>query len=142
MGKGFGKRFLYFAVFLFCFGLGFLSVVPVMAQEDAVRTKVVDTKFLINSAVLAGSSAFDVETTLRALKNPNAREGNPIMKPLVELGRPATYSFVGAMDAGSIYFSYRMKRSNSPGLRKLWWIGPVTASAAHCFVGGLNLRIR
>lgn len=138
MGKGFG---LYFAVFFICLGLAFLFVTPVVAQDDAVRTKVVDTRFLINSGVLAGSSVFDVETTFRALKNPNAREGNPIMKPLVERGRPATYSFVGVMDAGSIYFSYRMKKSNSPGLRKLWWIGPVTASAAHCFVGGLNLRI-
>jgi hypothetical protein len=142
MGKCSGRKLLYFAVFFIALGLGFIYVIPVTAQEGAVHTRVVDTRFLINSGVLAGSSAFDVETTFRALKNPNAREGNPIMKPLVELGRPATYSFVGAMDAGSIYFSYRMKKSNSPGLRKLWWIGPVTASTAHCLVGGLNLRIR
>ena len=113
-----------------------------MAQEDAVQTKVVDTRFLINSSFLVGSSAFDVETTFAALKNPHVREGNPIMKPFVNLGRPATYSFVGGMDAGSIYFSYRMKKSDKPGLRKLWWIGPVSASVAHCFVGGLNLRFR
>ena len=140
MGKNF-RKLLYFAVFV-CFGLGVQSAIPVMAQEYPVHPKVVDTRFLINSGILAGSSAFDVETTFAALKNPHVREGNPIMKPLVELGRPATYSFVGAVDAGSIYFSYRMKKSTSPGLRKLWWIGPVSASAAHCFVGGLNLRVR
>lgn len=139
MRKSFGKKLLYFAVFIICLGSSLQSAVN--AQTNAVQARVVDTRFLINSGVLAGSSTFDIETTFRALKNPNAREENPIMKPLVELGRPATYSFVGVMDAGSIYFSYRMKKSNSPGLRKLWWIGPVTGSAAHCFVGGLNLRI-
>jgi hypothetical protein len=141
MGARFGRKLWCSAVFFSCFGLGLASVIPAGAQESAVRTKVVDTKFLLTAGVLAGSSAFDIETTFGALKHANAREGNPIMKPLVERGRPATYSFVGVMDAGSVYFSYRMKKSNSPGLRKLWWIGPVTASAAHCFVGGLNLRI-
>jgi hypothetical protein len=142
MEKSLGTKLFYFAVLFICFGLGLQSGIPVMAQEYAVHTKVVDTRFLINSGFLVGSSAFDVETTFAALKNPHVREGNPIMKPLVDLGRPATYSFVGVMDAGSIYFSYRMKKSSSPGLRKLWWIGPVSASAAHCLVGGLNLRFR
>src|SRR5579863_8202196 len=142
MGKSFIKKLLCSVVSFFCFGLGVQSVIPVMAQEYPAHPKVVDTRFLINSGILVGSSTFDVETTFAAIKNPHVREGNPILKPLVDLGRPATYSFVGAMDAGSIYFSYRMKKSSSPGLRKLWWIGPVSASAAHCFVGGLNLRFR
>ena len=115
---------------------------PILAQQVGydVQPRVDDRGLFIASGVLAASTAFDVETTFRALKNPDAREGNPIMRPFVRMGRPATYSFVGAIDAGSIYFSYRMKKSESPGLRKLWWIGPVTASAAHCLVGALNLR--
>jgi len=102
--------------------------------------KIVDTKFIVVTSSLATSTIFDTETTFVAIKNPGVREANPVMRPFVNAGRPATYAFLGGVDTGIVYFSYRMKKSTNPTIRKLWWVLPVVATASHGFAGGFNLR--
>lgn len=114
-----------------------------LAQEEVKNNnEIVDTKFVVIASSLVAFTVFDVETTFAALKNPrvSVREGNPVMRPFVNRGRPATYAFLGGVDAGVIYASYRMKKSTNPAIRKLWWVVPIAMMASHAFAGGANLR--
>ena len=108
--------------------------------EKSDNDKVVDTKFVLITSSLVVSTVFDVETTFAAIKNPNVREDNPIMRPFVNAGRPATYAFLGGVDTGIVYVSYRMKKSTNPTVRKIWWVIPIVATAGHALAGGFNLR--
>ncbi len=102
----------------------------------------IDTKFVLVAGSLVASTVFDTEITFAAINNPEirVREGNPVMRPFVNTGRPATYAFLGGVDAGIVYVSYRMKKSTNPAIRKLWWVVPVAAMSGHAFAGGFNLR--
>ncbi len=108
------------------------STVIVSAQD-----KTIDKKFLLVNGFLIGSTIFDTETTFAALDNcPNCKEGNPMMRPFIKSGRAATYAFQGAIDAGIIYWSYRLKKEH----RKIWWVLPVVMGVSHAVAGGFNLR--
>ena len=122
------------------FAIAMLVSSAASAQEIKKSDKIVDTKFVLISSSLVASTVFDLETTFAAIKNPQVREGNPVMRPFVNAGRPATYAFLGGVDAGVVYLSYRMKKSPNPAVRKLWWVVPVAMIASHAFAGGANLR--
>lgn len=120
-----------------------LILVPrASAQGIGKNYKVVDKNFLIVTSSLAVFTVFDVETTFAATGNPKVyvREGNPVMRPFINAGRPATYAFLGGVNAGIVYISYRMRKSANPIVRKLWWVGPIAATASHAIAGGFNLR--
>lgn len=93
-------------------------LIPSLALAQGKRVeknaRVVDTNFVLVTSSLVTSMIFDVETTFVAIKNPNVREGNPIMRPFVNAGKPATYAFLGGVDAGIVYASYRMKKVLTP----------------------------
>ena len=102
------KRFI-FSLFV---AVVFLFPSLVLAQGGNSSDKVVDTKFVIVASSLVASTIFDVEATFAAIKNPaiSVREANPIMRPFVNAGRPATYAFLGGVNTGMVYVSYRMKK--------------------------------
>ena len=123
--------------------LALISGVNTASAQEINRGKIVDTKFIVVSSSLVASTIFDVETTFAGVKNtaiPVREESNPIMRPFINAGRPATYAFLGGANTGVIYLSYRMKKSHDPTIRKLWWVISVTATAGHAFAGGFNLR--
>lgn len=115
---------------------------PASAQEIKNNNKTVDAKFILVTGSLAMSTIFDIETTFAAINNSDVPvyEGNPIMRPFINSGRPATYAFVGVVDAGIVYISYRMKKSANPDIQKFWWVMPMAATTGHALAGGLNLR--
>jgi len=110
------------------------------AQDAKENRRVIDAKFVAISTSMVAASIFDMETTFSAIKNPGVHEGNPIMRPFVNAGRPATYAFIGGMDAGTLWLAYRAKKNPNPAIRKLWWLAPAIATATHAFAGGANLR--
>ena len=115
---------------------------PASAQGiDAKKEKIVDTKFVIVTTSLVAATIFDAETTFAALKHPGVREGNSLMGPVVNAGRPATYAVLGAVDTGILYLSYRLKQSPNQSLRKLWWVVPLVTTGGHALAGGFNLRL-
>jgi hypothetical protein len=122
------------------FAMTMLVFSSASAQDIRKSDKIVDTKFIVITSSLVASTIFDAETTFAAIKNPGVREANPVMKPLINAGRPATYAFLGGVDTGIVYASYRMKKSTNPTIRKLWWVMPVAAMASHAFAGSFNLR--
>jgi hypothetical protein len=109
--------------------------------QDAAskKEKVVDTKFMFVATLLGDATVFDLESTYRAINN-GAREGNVLMKPFINHGRPVAYAFSGAVDTGVIFLAYKMKKSQNPDERKMWWLIPVAFTAGHAIAGGFNLR--
>ncbi len=106
---------------------------PAFAQEQTA-----DKKFIFTSAFLAGATMLDVESTFAALNKcaGTCREGNPLMRPLFQSGRPAVYAVQGGVDVAVIAWSYKMKKDGN----KLWWLVPVALGTAHGFAGGFNMR--
>lgn len=119
---------VFFSVVIFTL---FSSVVS--AQE-----KVADKKFLFTSYFLVGTTVFDVETTFACMNKSGVKckEGNDLLGPLFNSGRPAVYTVEGAVDVGLITWSYKLKKSGN----KLWWLPPLAFGAVHGLEGGFNLR--
>ncbi|MBI2981998.1 MAG: hypothetical protein HYY44_06890, partial [Deltaproteobacteria bacterium] len=114
-------------------GFLLLSMSSEIQAEKSARTP--DTTFWIVSAGLVMTTIYDLETTFWSLKNcDNCKEGNFLVAPLVNTGRPATYAVMMGVNAGLLYLSYRVKKQGS----KLWWIGPAIGTAAHGVAGTLN----
>lgn len=111
-----------------------------LAVTGAKADETIDRPFILVSGALIASTIFDAETTYAGYKDPNVHEANPIARPFVEAGRPALYAFEFASDAAILYVAYRMKKSDSPALRKGWWIIPVVVTVGHVAAGGANLR--
>jgi hypothetical protein len=105
---------------------------PAFAQE-----KTVDKKFIVVNGFLVSATVFDIETTYIGLENcSRCKELNPVMRPFVNSGRPAIYTVEMGINAGMIYYSYKLKKRGS----KLWWVIPVAVGAAHGVAGGSNLK--
>ena len=106
---------------------------PVLAQQ-----KVADKKFIFTSSLLVGATVFNVESTFAALDkcNHTCEEGNLLMKPLFNLGRPAVYAVDGGVNAGIIYASYHMKKKGFKG----WWLPQLAGGAVYAIAGGFNMR--
>jgi len=98
--------------------------------------KVWDRKMTALTSAVIMSTVFDVETTFSAIKKPGVVEGNPLMRPIINAGRPATYAALGAIDLGVIYYSYTQKK----GGRRMWWLPPLVTAASHAIAGSFNLR--
>lgn len=111
------------------------------SQKPAGR-KVLDKKFWGLAAGLTAATIYDIETTYAGLNRcETCREGNPLMRHVVEAGRPASYGVAMGLNAGLMYYSYRLRKSNnSSGKKRLWWLLPTIAIGAHGVAGSLNLR--
>lgn len=104
------------------------------SQEE----KVADKKFWIVNSIFIGSTILDVESTFYALdKCKTCREGNPIMRPFIEAGRPWSYAFFAVTDAGYVYCSYYFKKHD----KYAWWLIPITGTVFHTVVGVRNIKI-
>ncbi|MEK7154345.1 MAG: DUF5658 family protein [Patescibacteria group bacterium] len=120
------------AIALICLFTGFGA-----GASFAQQKKVIDKKFWAVGAGLALATVYDYETTFSTLNNRNYKEGNPIMKPFVDRGRPAVYAVNGAINAAAMLAAYKLKK-NHP---KIWWVIPVCLAAGHVFAGTSNLRL-
>jgi hypothetical protein len=124
--------------------LVFLSTASV-AQE--INNNVVDKKFVAVTGALISATIVDIEGTFavrNSLKNnPDYyfHERNPLLRPFVNAGRPATYAILGGMDAGVLALSYKMKKSANPTIRRLWLLPPVMLAIGHAFAGASNYRL-
>ena len=107
-----------------------------VAAEDK---KIIDSQFLSASAYLIVTTVFDMETTFAAIHN-GAHEANPIMKPFVNSGRPATYGVELGLDALIIFMAYEMKKSKHKEFNHTWFVLPMAVGTAHGIAGGLNMR--
>lgn len=98
-----------------------------------------DWKAFTAVALLQGSTIYDMETTFRTLDRcSRCKEGNPIMRPFIKAGRPATYAFTTGMNVLTTYVAL-----NARAQGKKWWYWPIIANVAvHVVAGVHNSRIK
>jgi hypothetical protein len=65
------------------------------------------------SAYLLAATTADMETTFAVVRRGGA-EANPVMKPFVDRGRPATYALQLAIDGALIWYAMRLKERGDP----------------------------
>ena len=114
---------------------------PYLAFSQDKSDKVVDTKFVVVSSFLVSSTVFDIKSTYYFLDNcPKTRrcvEGNILMKPFVDRGKPVLYAVQVGINTGIISYAYYLKKHNN----KLWWVVPVVFGASHTIAGTHNLKV-
>lgn len=88
--------------------------------------------------LLQASTIYDFETTFRPLKGcPTCREGNPILRPFVKAGRPATYAFGTGVNILLFTATHQLRKSH-----KKWWYVPIVVhSAIHVWAGMHNQSV-
>lgn len=101
--------------------------------------RIADKSFWVVNSLVIGTTIYDVESTYFALNKCgiSCREANPIMRPVVEAGKPFLYAVRGSIDAAVIFSSYKMKKEG----RKFWYILPVVVTAGYSIIGTNNIRI-
>lgn len=103
------------------------------------RAAYFDKKEIALFALLQGTTIYDFETTFRTLRDcPTCKEGNPIMRPFIKAGRPATHAFGTAVNALGILGARHLHRQG-----KKWWFVPILAHAGiHIWAGRHNQKIQ
>jgi len=82
-----------------------------------------------------GAAAFDAWTTRRAISGGYGTEGDPLQRPFANSG--AIYATTQVVPALMDYLGHRMMRSESPTIRKFWWV-PQTASVGVSLGAGIH----
>ena len=117
-------------VFLLC--LFFVSLAQAQSQN------ITDKKFWTINTLLISSTIYDVESTYFAKSRcgKHCKEGNFILRSLVNKGRPVMYTLESSADAVLIYYSYYLKKHD----KKLWFFPSVAAAASHVAFGTRNIK--
>jgi hypothetical protein len=87
------------------------------------------------SVVGHGAAAFDAYSTRRAIQGGFGTESNPLLRPFAHSN--ALYVATQVSPAVMDYIGHKMMKSNSPLIRKMWWI-PQTAGAGISFSAGAH----
>jgi hypothetical protein len=90
------------------------------------------------SVVQHGAAFLDAYSTRQAVSS-GAVEADPMMRPFA--GSPAIY---GAIQAGPVlldFFARRLQRSESPFVRRMWWLPQTMSTGAFLISGVHNLGV-
>src|SRR4051812_42297202 len=99
-----------------------------VAQDVRSKPNVIfDKKFAAISTAVITATAFDLESTFRGIRSCNTHETNPVMRPIINSGRPASYGFHGSLDLGVLLVSRKLRKE---GVKHWWWVLPVADAAA------------
>jgi hypothetical protein len=90
--------------------------------------------------LIAGHSAatFDAYSTRRAISN-GAYEADPMMKPFA--GSPGIYAAIQVCPLAMDYVAKHMQRSESPVLRRTWWVPQAVGAGVYMFSGVHDLHV-
>ena len=91
------------------------------------------------ASALVLSSVADVETTM-AYQRRGFTEQNGLMKPFAG-SRPALYAIKGAVTAGALVWSHKMRKSSKRRDKILGWTVPVAVVVAQSYVAAHNARL-
>lgn len=86
-----------------------------------------------------GAAAFDAWTTRRAVSGGYGTEGDPLQRPFANSG--AIYATTQVVPALMDFLGHRMMRSESPTIRKFWWIPQAASTGVSLGAGIHNYRL-
>lgn len=114
---------------------------PLLRETPEVKERTVEVRRggkvspFVLALPLAAASVYDAETTF-GLRERGGREANPLMRPFVERGRPATYAALLAQNAGLAAAGDYLKKKG----KKYWWAPQALGAIGHLVAGTLNRR--
>ncbi|MBS1842091.1 MAG: hypothetical protein JSS69_02385 [Acidobacteria bacterium] len=82
-----------------------------------------------------GAAAFDAYSTRQAIQGGFGTESNPLLRPFAHSN--ALYVATQVSPALMDFIGHKMMKSNSPMIRKMWWI-PQAAGAGISFSAGVH----
>lgn len=117
-----------------------MSATKPFDRKMAAERKIFDKKFYTLMLGLQTSTMLDIESSYHTLKNCptgfTCREGNPMLRPFVQLGRPAVYAFTTGTNVLAVMSSYKLRKKGS----RFWWV-PITAyTGIHTFCAVRNFQ--
>ena len=86
-----------------------------------------------------GSAAFDAWTTRRAISGGYGTEGDPLQRPFANSN--AIYATTQVVPVLMDFLGHRMMRSESPTVRKFWWIPQAASTGVSLGAGIHNYRV-
>lgn len=106
---------------------------PIMMgkPQPANAARVSNTKWWLLSGAMHGAAAFDAYSTRRFTLNGTGRELNPVFAPFA--GSPAIYAGTQVVPVVLDIVSRKMMHSESPVMRKFWWL-PQSLAATSSFI--------
>ena len=115
------------------------ETLEVLSKESR---KVADKKFWLVSAALNSAMLMDTWSTFHVIgRCSDCREANPYVAPFVKRGATVTFAAGQAFDIGVMALSKKMKASNKPQIRKIWWVLPVALTTGHIIAYRHNMKL-
>jgi hypothetical protein len=111
-------------------------------QAQETRAKVADKKFWLVAAALNGAMIMDTKSTFDVDRRcANCVETNPYAAPFVNRGPAVTFTAAETFDMGVMFIAFKMKGSERPQVRNVWWVMPVALTAGHVAAYRHNLKV-
>ena len=110
---------------------------PVQPELKPEQREANRRSWYVLAAASHGASALDAWTTNRALRAGSV-ELNPVLKPFA--GSAGLYPVMQMGPSVADFIGLRMRRSNRPLVRKLWWVPQVASTAASLSCAASNVR--
>lgn len=109
-------------------------------NKTQAKEKIFDKKFYLLMFGLQASTVLDVESSYHTLKNCppgfTCREGNPVLRPFVNAGRPAAYAFTTGTNALAVLSSYKLRKKGS----RFWWVPMAVYTGIHTYCAVRNFQ--
>jgi hypothetical protein len=107
-----------------------VTVVETYVPEHADR--VADKAFLLVGSSLMSAMLLDTKSTFDAFSRcTTCYEANPYAAPFVNRGPAVAFTAGVAFDIGVMTIAAKMKGSDNPVLRRIWWVAPVALTTGH-----------
>ena len=94
-------------------------------------------KWIALSIAQHGAAVFDAWTTRRKLSGGGYHESNPLLKPFA--GNNSLYAVTQITPAALDLLGNRMRKSERPWVRRLWWLPQAAQTAMQITCGATNL---
>jgi len=116
--------------------------VTVETRSNAEEKGVLDKKFWTVAIALNVSMIMDTKSTFDVFARCNkCYEANPYARPFVNRGPAVAFTAGEAFDIGLLYTAAKMKGSNHPVFRKIWWVIPLSMTAGHLAAYQHNINV-
>jgi hypothetical protein len=128
----------------FCFVVMATCVAsPSWAQQlPQDERNVLDKKFWTVAIALSVSMTMDTKSTFDVFERCHrCSEADPYARPFVNRGPLVAFAAGAAFDIGVMYLVAKMKGSEHPVFRRIWWGIPVSMTVGHLAAYQHNLHV-
>ena len=109
-------------------------------SKPASPARISTKKWWALSAAMHGAATFDAYSTRRFMLNGTGYELNPALRPIA--GSPAIYAAIQIVPVALDFVSRKMMHSESPVLRRFWWMPQSIAATSSFVCAAHNMTLR